>query len=329
MRRREIIKLLGGAAVAPSFLRPRAARAQQPAIPVLGYLDAASADGRAPFVAALREGLKEFGYVEGENLAIEYRWADNQPDRLPALAAELARRPVTAIAAAGNAAARAAKAATTTIPVVFVVGDDPVAIGLVPSLSRPGGNLTGATPLAVELGPKRLQLLHELVPAATVIALLVNPTNLNSEPQSIDAQTAARALGLQLHVLQAGTERDFDTAFAALAQLRAGALVIGADVFFNSKIEQLAALSLRHAVPTIYQNREFAAAGGLLSYGGNTAAFRTAGVLTGRILKGEKPADLPVQQSTKVELFINMKTAKALGLTVPLSLLGRADEVIE
>ena len=325
MKRRVFIKLLGGAAAA----WPLAVRAQQLAMPVIGYLDAASADGRAPFVAALREGLKAAGFVEGTTFVLEHRFADNRPDRLPALAADLVRRRVTAIVAGGNAAARAAKAATATIPVIFVVGDDPVKIGLVSSLNQPGGNVTGVTPLAAELGPKRLELLHELLPSARILALLVNPTNSNAELLTREAHEAADTLGLQIHVLHASTDREFDAIFASLGKLRAGGLAIGADVFFNSKLEQLGALSVRHAVPTIYQNREFAVAGGLLSYGGNMQAFHTAGTLTGRILKGEKPADLPVQQSTKVELIINMKTAKALGVTVPLSLLGRADAVIE
>jgi putative ABC transport system substrate-binding protein len=251
-------------------------------------------------------------------------------ERLPALTEDLVRRQVSVIAAGGNAAARAAKAATTTIPIVFVVGDDPVKIGLVPSLSRPGGNLTGMTPLNMELTPKRLELLHELLPNATIIAALLNPSNANAEPQSKDLEAAARILGLQLHILHASTEGEFDAVFANVAKLQAGGLVIGADAFFNSRIDQLAARSVRHQVPTIYQDRLFAAAGGLMSYGGSvTDAFHQAGIYTARILKGEKPADLPVVQSTKVELFINLKTAQTLGITFPLTLLGRADEVIE
>jgi len=281
-------------------------------------------------VRAFRQGLSETGYVEGRNVAIEYRSADGQYDRLPALAADLVRRKVSVIAATGTPTGLPAKAATTTIPIVFVTGSDPVEQGLVASLNRPGGNLTGATTLAVELGQKRLELLHEVVPTATLIGVLVNPTGPNLKAVLRDLQAAARTLGLPIHVLHASTERDFDTVFATLVQLRAGALVIGTDTFFNSQSGKLAALTVRHAVPAIYQYREFAAAGGLMSYAGSiTDAYRLAGVYTGRILKGEKPSDLPVQQSTKVELFINLKTAKALGITIPQSVLVRADEVIQ
>jgi putative tryptophan/tyrosine transport system substrate-binding protein len=328
MRRRQFMMLLGGAAV----VWPRSARAQQqPAMPVIGFLNGGSTDGYAPMVAAFRQGLKETSYIEGQNVAIEFRWAGGQYDRVPAMVAELVRRQV-AVIVANTPGAPEVKAATTTIPIVFLTGNDPVQIGLVASLNRPGGNVTGVTTLNVEVAPKRLELLHELIPAATVVALLVNPTSPTSlaETTTRDTQGAAHTLGIELHVLHASTEPDFDTAFATLAQRRAGALVIGPDPFFNSEIEQLAALALRHAVPTIYESREFAAAGGLMSYGGSlTDLYRQAGIYTGRILNGAKPADLPVQQSTKVELFLNLKTAKAFGLTFPLSLLGRADEVIE
>jgi putative ABC transport system substrate-binding protein len=324
MKRREFITLLGGAAAA----WPLAARAQQ-RLPVIGFLNAASSWEYADNVAAFREGLGETGYVEGRNVWIEYRWAEGHYDRLSTLATDLVRRQVLLIAA-NTAATPAAKAATTAIPIVFLTADDPVAAGFVANLNRPAGNLTGVALLNVEMGPKRLQLLHEMVPTATVMVLLINPTNPNAETQSRLLQEAAGSIGLQLHVLHARTERDFDAAFATLVQLRAGALVIGADAFFINQSEQLAALALRHAVPAIFVVREFVAAGGLMSYGGELKdAFRLMGVYTGRILKGEKPADLPVQQVTKFQLTINMKTANALGLTVPLPLLGRADEVIE
>jgi putative tryptophan/tyrosine transport system substrate-binding protein len=324
VKRRDFITLLGGGAT-----WPLAARAQQPTMPVIGFLNSSSAREYGYVAAAFGQGLKDTGYVEGRNVLVEYRWAEDHYDRLPTLAADLVRRQVIAITA-NTQAAPAAKAATATIPIVFITAGDPIRDGLVASLNRPGGNLTGVGILSVELGPKRLELLRELAPTATVIALLINPTSPTAEVQSRNMQAAARNLGLQLHVLHASTERDFDTAFASLAQLRAGGLVIGADAFFVSRSEQLAELALRHAVPAIYQFRAFAAAGGLMSYGSNvTDAYRLAGVYTGRILKGEKPADLPIQQSTKVELIINLKTAKALGLTVPLPLSGRADELIE
>jgi putative tryptophan/tyrosine transport system substrate-binding protein len=328
MRRRDFITLLGGAAAA----WPLTARAQQPAMPVIGFLTGASPQGRAPYVAVFRQGLKEIGYIDGQNVAIEYRWAEGQYDRLPALAADLVRRQVTVIATPGNtAAALAAKAATTTIPIVFGAGVDPIQAALVASLNRPGGNVTGVTTLNVEIGPKRLQLLRQLIPTATTFALLVNPTNpAMAEPVSRDAQAAARTLGIKLHVLHASTERQFDPVFATLAQPHAAGLVIGSDDLFTSRIEQLAALTVRHALPAIYEYREFAAAGGLMSYSSSiTDEFRQVGVYTGRILKGEKPADLPILRATKFELIINLQTAKVLGLDVPATLLARADEVIE
>jgi putative tryptophan/tyrosine transport system substrate-binding protein len=328
MRRRNFVTLLVGATVA----WPLAVHAQQPKMPVIGFLGAESPDLFASRLRAFRQGLSETGYVEGQNVAIEFRWAEGQNDRLRALAADLVRRQVTVIAALSSTpAALAAKAATTTIPIVFQVGIDPIRAGLVSSLNRPRGNLSGVTSLSVETVPKRLELLHELIPAANVVALLVNPTSPSlAETTTRDAQAAARALGLHLHVLHASTARDLETAFATLVQLQAGGLVIGPDAFFNTRNELLAVLALRHAVPTIYQFREFTAAGGLMSYATSiTDMHRLVGIYTGRILKGEKPADLPVQQITKLELFINLKTARALGLTVPLSLLGRVDEVFE
>jgi putative tryptophan/tyrosine transport system substrate-binding protein len=328
MKRREFITLLGGAAAA----WPLAARAQQPAMPVIGFLGSASPDRWAGRMRAFHQGLSETGYAEGRNVAIEYRWAEGQNDRLGPLAAELVGRQVTVIVTPGSTpAALAAKAATTTIPIVFEVASDPVELGLVTSLARPGGNITGVTSLNAEVGPKRLELLHELVPTATVVGLLVNPTNPNlAELTTKNLHAAARSLGLKMHILHASADRDFDTVFATLNQLRAGALVIGTDPFFSSRLEQLATLTAHHAVPTVYQFREFTANGGLMSYGGSlTDTFRAAGVYTGRILKGDKPADLPVQRTTKVELFLNLRTAKVLGLEVPRTLIARADEVIE
>ena len=327
LKRRSFITLLGGAAVA----WPLAARAQQVAMPVIGFLSSALPGPYAHILAAFRSGLKEAGYVEGRSVAIEYRWAEGQNDRLPGLVADLVRRQVALIVATGTPESLAAKAATRKIPIVFQVGTDPADIGLVPSLNRPGGNLTGVTNLNAETGPKRLQLLRELLPTAQVMALLVNPTSPTiAETLSRQLQAAAPILALQLHRLQASNEREIDDAFASLVRLRASALVISPDVYFNTRIEQLAALALRQAIPTIYQFRAFAAAGGLMSYGGDlTASYRHVGLYAGRILKGTEPADLPVYQARKVELIINLKTAKALGLTFPITILGRADEVIE
>ena len=326
MRRREFIKVIIGTAAAWPFT----ARAQQPR-PVIGFLSSASPDGYAIRLGAFRQGLKEAGYVEGQNVAIEYRWAEDQYNRLPALAAELVHRQVAVIVAGGGTpSAMAAKAATVSIPIVFAVAADPVKVGLVNSLNRPGGNLTGVTNQNVDVAEKRLELMHELLPTVTTITVLVNPTSVLSEPFVQALQPAARALGLKLHIVNATADRDFDTVFATLAQQRASALLISTDTFFNTRAEQLAALSFRHAVPAIYQYRPFVAAGGLMSYGSDeTEYYRLAGIYAGRILKGEKPADLPVQQLTKVELMINLKTAKALGITVPQSVQSRADEVIE
>jgi putative ABC transport system substrate-binding protein len=329
MRRRQVFSLLAGAAASP-VLWPLAGRAQQP-MPVVGFLSSAFPDRDAGRLQAFRQGLGETGFVEGRNVAIEYRWAEEQNDRLPALAADLVRRQVALIAVAGQVlGVFAAKGATMTIPIVFLTGADPVALGLVASLNRPGGNLTGVTTLSVELEPKRLELLHGLVPTAKTIGALVNPTNPNAGIQLPGLQAAARTLGLKLEILNAGTEQDFEAVFARLAELKAGGLVIATDGLFISRGEQLGALALRHAVPAIFQFRAFAAAGGLMSYGGSLAEmYRQSGVYTGRILKGEKPGDLPVQQVTRVELIINLKTAKALGLDVPPALVARAEEVIE
>jgi putative tryptophan/tyrosine transport system substrate-binding protein len=300
-------------------------------MPVIGYLGSGSPDLDSHRVRAFREGLSEAGYVEGRNVAIEFRWAQGQSDRLPALAAELVRRQVTVvIAGSGTRSALLLKAATTTIPIVFQVAADPVEVGLVASLSRPGGNLTGVASLNVEVEAKRLEMLHELIPTANIVALLVNPTSPFADAITKEAQAAARILGLQLHVVRAGSEREFDPAFATMVQLRAGAAAISTDSFYLNRPDPLAAATARHAVPTISPYREFTAAGGLMSYGTDVAdSFRQVGVYAGRILNGEKPADLPVQQATKLALTLNLKTAKALGLTLPLTLLGRADGIIE
>jgi ABC-type uncharacterized transport system substrate-binding protein len=326
MRRRKFITLLGGAAA-----WPLAARAQQASVPVIGFLGPGSAESDAYRVRAFRQGLSEASLVEGRNFTIEYRWADSHYDRLPALATELVHRKVAVIATTSTPAALAAKAATKTIPIVFETAADPVKLGLVASLSRPGGNITGVTQAAEEIAPKRLELLHELLPKAGVLALLVNPTAPElAEPQKREVGSAARALGIDLHVLNASTEQDFERVFAKLSELRAGGLVIGGSALFTSHAKQLAALTVQHAVPAIYQHREFAAAGGLMGYGADiTDTHRLVGIYAGRILRGDKPADLPVQQASKVQMFINLKTARALGITIPLPLSGRADEIFE
>jgi putative tryptophan/tyrosine transport system substrate-binding protein len=326
MRRRDFITRVACSAIAWPF----AARAQQPSIPLIGLLDSRASLDAPELRAATLQGLKDTGFIEGQNVAIEYRFAGNQNERLPALADDLVHRQVAVIAALGTPATMAAKAATTTIPIVFGTAGDPVELGFAASLNRPGGNVTGVTLLTVAVTPKRLELLHELIPTAHVMALLVNPANpALAEENSSSVRSAADALGLELHILNASTEHDFDEVFTKLIQLRAGGLVIGADPFFYARQQQLGALVARHAMPAIYETREFAAAGGLMSYGGFTDSFRLLGVYVGRILKGEKPSELPVQQVTKVELYINLKTAKALGISVPLPLLGRADDVIE
>jgi putative tryptophan/tyrosine transport system substrate-binding protein len=327
MHRRDFIKVIASSAAA----WPLTARAQQPALPMVGFVNAASAKGYESHLSAFLKGLNEVGYVDGQNVTVEYRWAENQGNRLPAMVADLIHRQVTVIAATGTPAALAAKTATTTIPIVFTIVGDPLQLGLVTSLNRPGHNVTGVTQTNVEIAPKQLQLLHELVPMASVMALLVNPANPSlAEPNTKELQAAARTLGLELHVLNASSESDFNGVFAKVIQLQAGGLVIGADPLFSSRSDQLVALALRNAVPTIYQNRDFALAGGLVSYGADfRETYRLAGNYTGRVLKGEKPADLPIQQATKVELCINLKTAKTLGIAVPIPLLGRANEVIE
>jgi putative ABC transport system substrate-binding protein len=326
MRRREFIILVGGAAVCPLV-----ASAQQAQMPVVGYLSAASPDEGESRAAAFRRGLQESGYVVGQNVAIEYRWANQQIDRLPAMAADLVQRHVNVIAATGTPGALAAQAATTTIPIVFESGSDPVRLGLVANLNRPGGNVTGVSSLIVEVGPKRLELLHELLPTAKVMALLLNPDDrVLAQTQQREVLSAARNRGIELHVLNVRSEGDFDAVFADLKRLRVGGLVIGAGSVFLGGINKLAALTVRHAVPAIYQFRAFPAAGGLISYGSDILdSYRLAGVYTGRVLRGENPAELPVVQATKFELVINLKTAKAFGITVPNTLIGRADELIE
>ena len=326
IRRREFL-LLGGIAAA----WPVAARAQQPAMPVIGVLTSMAAGDAPQLLVAFRQGLKDTGFVEGHNVRIEYRFAGNQNERLPGLAADLAHNQVAAIAALTTPAGLAAKATTATIPIVFTTAANPVRLGLVASLNRPGGNVTGVTILVVETASKRLELLHELIPAVSTMALLVNPANATlAQANESEVRAAAESLGLKLHILGASTEADLDGVFAKVIELRLGGLVIGGDPFFTARQEQLATLAVRYAVPTVYENREFIAAGGLIGYGGSiTDAYRLAGVYAARFLKGEKPGELPVQQSTKVEMFLNLKAARALGITVPLPLLGRADEVIE
>jgi putative ABC transport system substrate-binding protein len=327
VKRREFITFLGGA----TAVWPLAARAQQPPMPVIGFISGGASDTFGYLVSAFRQGLSDTGYVEGRNVAIEFRWAEGQYDRLPSLLADLVQRRVSVLAATTTPGALVAKAATTLIPIVFATDGDPVRLGLVASLNRPGGNVTGVTQLNVEVGPKRVELAHEMIPSARTIALLVNPANPLTQPVLNDSQAAARALGLQLHMLEARNEGDFEGAFKAVAELHAGALVIAsADPLFGSRAEQLGAMALHHHLPAIHQFRRFAAAGGLASYGGSFLdSYRQVGIYTGRILKGEKPVDLPVQQSTKLELIVNLKAAKALGINLPATVLARADEVIE
>ena len=327
IKRREFITLLAGAAAA----WPLAARAQQPAVPVVGILASVSPAPYAGFIAAIKEGLQQTGYIEGRNVTIEYRWAEGHYDRLPQQAIELVDRGVAVIILVGGGPTIAvAKAATATIPIVFVMGDDPVKSGAVTALNRPGGNATGVNLLTVAMEAKRLQLLHELVPNVAIVAIIVNPNNPQAAEQLQDLQAAARTLGVEVEVFKAGSPSDIDTAFASLVGRRAGALLVAADAFFNTRREQFVVLTARHALPAIFHFREFAAAGGLMSYGPSlTDAYRQEGIYAGRILKGEKPAEMPVQQAVKIELVINLQTARALGLTIPLPLLGRADEVIE
>jgi ABC-type uncharacterized transport system substrate-binding protein len=327
MRRREFIKVIAGSAAAWPF----AARAQQPTMPVVGFLNAASAEGYTKFVGEFRRGLNSMGFVEGQNVVVEYRWAEGHYDRLPDLAADLIRRQVAVIAATSTPAALAAKKATATIPVVFTTGGDPVEIGLVTNIARPGGNVTGATQITMELGQKRLELLHQLIPKATVLAIAVNPNNRAvAEVQIRDAQDGMRALGLKLEIVQARNEEEFDKAIAGLPQRAGGLVIAGGDSFFLSESAKLAEITVRHKVPAIFHGREFAAAGGLLSYGASVvASYLLAGVYTGRILRGERPGDLPVQRSSKLEIYINLNTAKALGVTIPQGLMIAADEVFE
>jgi putative ABC transport system substrate-binding protein len=329
MKRREFITLIGSAATVTTAW-PLAAHAQQPAMPVVAFLDAASLETDVRGVAEFRKGLSEVGYVEGQNVLIEYRSAEGQADRLPALAADMVQRRVAVIATMANNAAIAAKATTSTIPIVFTVGGDPIKMGLVDSLNRPGGNITGVSFLSSDIVAKMLEALHELMPKAARIAALVNPTNQNAATDTKEAEAAARTLGLELQVLNASNKREIDDAFALLVERRAAALLIEGDPFFIGQMKQLVVLTARHAIPAIYQSRDFPDAGGLMSYGADRSnALRLAGGYTGRILKGETPVDLPVQLATKLELVVNLNTAKALGLTIPSSLLARANEVIE
>jgi len=326
MRRRDFLKAIGGSAAVWPF-----SAVAQAAMPVVGFLNFASPASYKTQLAAFLKGLHEAGYIEGQNVAIEYRWAERQTDRLPRLAADLVRRQVVVIAATSTPAAIAAKAATTSIPIVFETGGDPISLGLVASLNRPDGNVTGVTQGNVAIAPKRLQLLHELLPSATLVTLLVSTTDPSSGEANVrEVQAAASSIGLKLQVFKANSDDEIEAVFAKLNHVQASGLIVGGGPFFVSKVERLAALAARYAVPVIYEFREFAAAGGLMSYGSEIAeAYRLAGVYVGRILKGEKPSELPVQQATKVELIVNLKSAKALNLTVPLPLLGRADEVIE
>jgi putative ABC transport system substrate-binding protein len=330
MRRRDFITLIGGAA-ATAILAPIPAPAQQSAMPVIGFLNGQSAAALTAAVAAFRQGLNEMDFVEGRNVAVEYRWADGRNDRLPGLAADLIQRQVAVICSTGgDAVALAVKRAAPTTPSVFAIGGDPVALGLVASLNRPGGNITGITQITVQLDPKRLEVLHELIPGLAEVALLRNPNNANAETQVSELQAAARTMGIKLHFVTAATEPEIDATFASLAEIRIAALVVVSDPFFNGRRQQIVALAQQLAVPAIFHQREFALDGGLMSYGTSvTDMYRLAGTYAARILKGEKPAELPVQQSAKVELVINLNTAKRLGLTFPITLLGRADEVIE